>query len=347
MKMTKWIASIAVVALVSSSAMAGTTWLSTRNWEFGTLYTSVDENGNPAAGTWEADDFTPTNDFADLSTEGRWAFRPSQLRSDEDTWGIAVMDAMSGGALSGSGLQVSPGGATVFSRDPSSSTNPGYQIVGVFWGGQDQYVNISETGTATINAEDLMINLWAVDNDVLPDVLATLGRPDISEFQLPGGSGNRTAGNLFDGLIEQDWIDDGDARLLIEGKANFSGFSGAAGGVVGSSTVYLSIDDTVNATYDGLWNSAWDSGVFDLGGNTALIPNAIQSEIGNLIDPDETADIWLQFGLSEAVPAFDFDFQIRSIDDGGVQIIPEPMTMLAFGLGIGGIGSYIRKRRNA
>ncbi len=351
MKMTKWIASIAVIALVSSSAMAANVHgIETYNWEFGTLYSVRDDQGNLVPDVYNADgDFTVTDDLSDLATPGAWAYRPTELADDEDTWGIAVMYQMKkSAALTPDGLQVSKGGTTIFNAE---FDNKGYQIVGMFHGGKDKFVEILSDGSVRINAEDLKIELWAVDNNVLPDTnpSTTPGLPDIASLAVPDGLAgtNRVADNLYTGLIQQDWIDNGDARLLIEAKANYSGFGGPAGGIVGSSTVYLSIDSTVNSSYDGLWNSTWDSNLFNLGGNVGVIPNAISSEIDNLIDADETADIWLQYGLQAPTTEFDGDFQIVSIDAGGFGAIPEPMTMLAFGLGIGGIGSYIRKRRNA
>ena len=70
-----------------------------------------------------------------------------------------------------------------------------------------------------------------------------------------------------------------------------------------------------------------------------VIGNVSYGDVFTLLDVDEIIGTYDQI-----IAPGNVDTSMLLID-GTVMAIPEPMTMLAVGLGISGLGGYIRKRR--
>ena len=104
-------------------------------------------------------------------------------------------------------------------------------------------------------------------------------------------------------------------------------------------------DSSVFTTFLNLNDAAleirlWSGGAPLVGGETfqLLVADNITGNLNDIILP--TLPTGLEFDTSGLADGGDGTLKI-------VSVIPEPMTMLAIGLGISGLGGYIRKRRRA
>ena len=97
-----------------------------------------------------------------------------------------------------------------------------------------------------------------------------------------------------------------------------------------------------------LWEIVYEkSGAYDLGGGTLIMNgldgNAETISEGWLADLDGDTDYFDYDVFALTNPDYQ-DFALTSPGYGG-QPIPEPVTMMGMVLGVGGLASYLRKRR--
>lgn len=324
MRNLKLIAMLGLVILVAGPAGAVTIPSLTNGWNFfqatnhenGTAYSADEEdvwvraNAGDAWGPGQGTGAALTPDPA----PGRW-------NDEEDTWGVFAIDTIRPGV---------PVNNPATHVDVKAGEFPTYQwgsgvsdtgLVGTFYGGWDRRVEITDAtlDAFKVDVEDAVFELWAVDTAKLfNDAAGTTSTDFEGPLYEPGRRDTQsTYGN---------WVDSGDAtkELLLKGVATFFRFEGdfilPGGFFQGNTTVYINIDPN-----EGAWGS-------------------VLTEAGPLLtDPDgNQAHLWASFDLVQS----NKDWTAKSNDDGGFHVIPEPMTMLGVGMGILGLGGYIRKRRS-
>jgi len=297
-------------------------------WEFtnheqGTFYTA-DVDGT----------YTRTEAGGDWSGVGNVSqvVDPTDAVGDENTWGVFGVKIIRRGQLVEDGFN--PGLFT--SMDAASgipSENVFYEwttqadtgLAGMFYGGWDSEIVVENGLVTQASAQDAVLELYAVDTSLLKNLMsdAVGGTADHEgpQFELD----RRQALNRY-----ADWVDENDATMvpllratsktwLFQTQAVAPGFAY----VTGTTSIYWNIDSTDT---DFLWNSTWgDTGIFDdpIGGGKA--------------------DLWIQVDIVQD----NKKWFVKSNDDGGASVVPEPMTVLGVFMGVAGLGGYLRKRRTA
>jgi len=286
----------------------GVTFLASRNVDNGTAYIPTDPG-------LIGQTIDPDNPPAGVTVVGPRGGLPG-----EDSWGLALMYQIADGYLKADGTV---GAKLPIYYDNSAGMNDTW-LVGTFWGGHDTAVTFEaptapSVSTFTVLTENLQFELWAVDKAAL-DAAAQ----SIPEF-LPFDATDRTAANRYNGWMEDAMLA-GSAVKLLRGESTFVRFNGdayptATAGVyrfAGDTVAYFDIDET-DASY--LWNPTWGAnGLFE--------------------DPDGNfADMYFTWDLEAGLT-----WDTLSRDFGGVNVVPEPVTMFGIFLGISSLVGYSRKR---
>ncbi len=319
---------VGLIALVATSAMAATvpsvpngpTYLQGNNRDQGTGYfvdPSYDEGADGPLPTnpdlWPVFDGSGTQPFYQVPAAGQIG--------DEDTWGIFNLLRITPGTTTGPNDIDDAGALDDYNWDINRFGVPAdpTALVGVFHSGVDESVVVTDTGSGlfetTVKVSGAQFELWAVDMELLESNSPSIG--------VTYDAGDRTALNRMAGWLDATTL--AGATKLLTGESRFFEFTTDAFAnftFEGSTTAYFDIDP--NDPDGGVWNSTWG-----------------QSDFYTTPDGD-TADLFFSWNLLVGTDGW----AANSIDDGGVYVVPEPVTMLSLFGGVAGLGAYIRKRRS-
>ena len=237
--------------------------------------------------------------------------KPASAIGDEDSWGIFHVTTIWHG-------EMNPGGTDIIQEDPpywEIASDPGY-LQGIFWGIQDQRVEIYGPDLVRIYSTGLEFELWdttdgGTGDDYLPSDRTALNR-------LPG------------------WVD-GTGELEIAGEGAWYRYIGDAdpSGIDGQTLVYLDVE-----------SGAWLDPVYP-GDPYGLqeVWTITQGDIDGLFDTSKEYEIYQTWSVVGDLT----EPWTRSEDAarGWYVPVPEPVTMLGLFLGIGGLTGYVRRRRTA
>lgn len=206
-------------------------------------------------------------------------------------------------------------GSTTLYSDSDAPDPENVELMGIFYGVKDQTVSWS-TNSSNLPVLDITSNNVTIDLWQLP-----AGTP----YPVANGPGGRTGASTYTGMTDVPG-----AKLLARV------ISRAPGGGTPEYNSQLRFDAN-NVITDGEFNGFMD-----------IVPN-VGSE-WQLFDTNTQlggTDWWVQGDLIPTpIPGEDtFGWSFLSSDPVRANIIPEPITMGAFGLAFAGIGSYIRRRR--
>jgi len=237
----------------------------------------------------------------------------------EDNWGIARITEITDAAA-----------VTLWS--PSDT---GTEVTAIFYGEQDIYYRQLDSRRQVTNGINFHIALY---------------EDGANNWDPTGGSGARTglttyptvtdgtlllAGHSVPGLINNPGSDGGTNAEFTSTNDIATLLDPAGSGSIGGGTTFIELDaGTLLPLFD----------PEATGGSDAL--DAFQPLSGNVGLPGvEAADLRLDF--TNIVPSNVADWLIRNNDPGELQVnpIPEPLTMAGLFLGIGGLATYLRKRR--
>ena len=227
----------------------------------------------------------------------------------EDTWGIGKITRIEDPALD-----------AVW-----TTLGKGYELNVIFHSEQDIFVETQGVGPdQRIDGVGLRVDVYSNPT---------------GSFSAVGGTALRGAGNTYPGIT---------GGVLELSMLSLPGYINIAGVGAGLATQFESRFNPVTTTGDGeafveLIAGTNSYAQFNTDGWAMPGPNA--AALGGL-GFDLTADLRLQFDTSPNLLA-GTDWLVTSDDPvkGTVLLIPEPLTMMAVVLGIGGLGGYIRKRR--
>jgi len=227
----------------------------------------------------------------------------------EDTWGIGKITRIEDPALD-----------AVW-----TTLGKGHELNMIFYAEQDIYVETQGIGPdQRIDGVGLRVDVY---------------RNPTGSFSALAGTAGRGAANTYAGIT---------GGVLELSMVSLPGYINIAGVGAGLATQFESRFNPVTTTGDGeafveLIAGTNSYGQFNTDGWAMPAPNA--AVLGGL-GFDLTADLRLQFDTSPNLLA-GTDWLVTSDDPvkGNVLLIPEPLTMMAVVLGIGGLGGYIRKRR--
>jgi len=251
---------------------------------------------------------------------GVTAFAAAGEIGNEDSWGLFTFYQIQHGISDGIG-GIQPSGTVYYSNSDGSNST---WLAGVFYGGVDSSVTISNvqdpftlvtTQLFQVQADDVKFELWAIDK---ADLVNTVANPLDSNSLTNYIAASRTAANRYTG-----WVDGLHGVELLSGTSTYFQFTGqqlSGSTFAGHTLVYWNIDpNDPNA----LWNPSWGLGNYftDPHGNTA----------------DMTTDFTDVAGSR--------DWSTTSKDLGGIDVIPEPITMIGLLMSVVGVGGYVRRRR--
>ena len=218
------------------------------------------------------------------------------------------------------GGQVAPDGSAHYDNSDGEEDT---WLVGMFWGANDTQAVLDEPSASgtfqdlDVKAEHQHFEIYAVEK-------TQLNPPAGAEISLIDYTPNtRTAENRYTGWLDPASWAPGTYQKLLSGVSTYFQFTGQAYDnqqFQGDTIVFFNIDENDPT---GLWNYTW--------GTQAI-----------LTDPDgNLADAYMSWDLDPSGQ----DWDTYSSDQGGVYVIPEPMTMAGLMLGIGSLVGYIRRRR--
>lgn len=310
------LAALGIILAVMGTANAvslkpGPLVFKTFNWEVGIGYDgTIGKTYFRSAATPGYDAMNPNHL---LFTDASFSAFPTGagLLPDEDTFGLFEVTQLWDGTVTGGGTDIASG-VKYWDKGDNSE-----YLRGMFWGGQDQRVFIGDDGlggkTITVYSTGLQWNLYEMPADYAMS-------PQVDPAMEPG---DRDGMDYFTG-----WRGNGEGILQAEGAASFFRFIGetSAGAVNGQTLVYL---DVTNGAWEGQPNVLMDFW------NVPTIP-----ALGGLFNDDAPTDLKQTWTiLSEAGP------WTKSEDVGkGFVVVPEPVTMMAFFLGVSSLVGYSRKR---
>ena len=309
-------------ALTVPSVPSGVMYTPSRNQDNGTAYWINDPTMLPLGSPIT---FNPDSAPAYISSAG-----PRDGLTGEDGWGLALMRDIADGIFkpATNTVEADPLGTYYYELTNASDT----WLVGMFWGTHDTSVQIkSQTGTDPTSStfktsfevlsSELHFELWAVEKGVITGDPTNypINKDNLQQYV----DGFRQASNQYTNWLDPDkatWA--GKAVKLLDGVTTYHKFVGellANQKFTGHTDAYFDVDETGS----GLWDPYWGTG-------------------GMFTDPDgNTADMYLAWDLETGQRNWD----TTSHDFGGVNVVPEPVTMASLFLGIGCLSRYIRKRR--
>lgn len=118
------------------------------------------------------------------------------------------------------------------------------------------------------------------------------------------------------------------SSLTLTGNSNGASLTGLFAG-----------QNAYRATYNGSTDWAYLNGSFSTGSWTSQTVSGRQPTVGLFTINDTLTSIQSEYKFT--LSAFD---QASGTSTFYVQPVPEPLTMIAFGMGIAGVGGYIRRR---
>ena len=338
MRQTKLVVALALVMAVSSTAWAigiptdGPFVITLNNWDMGTIYTEyAPANVHdltktlPAPGSW--------NTAADRLWDSTIDFNEPDL---EDGWGVFVIDHIYYGkftAVGGIGIDET--------RDPYYAlASSDKALVGMFYSIKDTTLGLPGPGGEQLTTSNNMdVKIWEQDKydgggDMFAEV-GSAGRLALDEYagmgNYAGGGPNATLWAELEG--ETGFIPaDPNAEMAsvfqpdyLAGSGNAKMFLDCIGGMMYTDYVLPGL-------------------VTDYFG-TQTAPGA-NGETCHLF-MNMTTDVNNPINVVGGINGDGNDWTAVSNDDVVGYAIPEPMTLVAVGLAVTGLGGYIRKRRAA
>jgi hypothetical protein len=200
--------------------------------------------------------------------------------------------------------------SSLWTYTPFDLTSTGQQIIAPFFGDVDTRSHGEPTryGVDTVGGRNAFGVNW-IDVDYY--ISSSSHGTQLNTFQLV--------------MIDRSDVNPGDFDFefnydQIRWETGFA--SGGSGGLGGSSARAGYSNGTGDAgTFYELYGSAINGAFLDTNSSTGLIYNSLNSPVSGR-----------------------YVFEVRS---GHVVVIPEPLTMLAVGMGITGLAGYIRRRKHA
>jgi len=270
----------------------------------------------------------------------------------DDSWGIIVVTGIYPGTVgSGNPPDIAP-----------DTNNPlwlpgqdGQELVGVFWGAQDQAVAVVAAGPLNpayeiAESTDLKFALWDQKQGTLGDPAALkLGSAerganpwDFGEAAGPHGMGltyDAAASVYLTGQSQKGFV-----GQVLPGHAEFvttfypdMTTQGSANTFLGVGDLGLDInsDGSVDAQDVGAANDYYDTDFF-----SAVVP-------GYQTTADLHLTMFTKANNPTNQPGYDsgYDWTATNEDNIDGAFVPEPVTMLSAVLGVAGLAGYIRRRR--
>ena len=259
-------------------------------------------------------------------------------RGGEDSWGIFRINTIFEADVTVPGVDIIEDDNAILWDDGGHRPT---ELIGIFYGIQD--IGFSQSaGTQTIESTGFTYEVWE----------QPYGSFDAAGGFLQGSAGRGATANSYNGIGTNGGVAGATLWLSGVGTEGFQGYYWGGGaatdtdfvgtytpnqvGSTGSATMWLSV------TGGSLGGPGWPNLDSDFFVNpTAGAPNADIRAIFN------TKSNNINNSVGGGSPALG-DWTVTSSDiTTGIYVVPEPMTMLAVGLAVGGLGGYIRKRRMA
>jgi hypothetical protein len=268
---------------------------------------------------------------------------PTGGEGSEDGWGVFQIDTIWKGDMVGTN-----------NIDAIDITNPLYnitdaaqtvEIIGMYYDRMDTLVRFNDDDSNGVwdlgdDSQDIefvgdQVEIFAQSKNTFRDLTrAFLSDPNAdggdagSSARLPGvdhyiGIGYDANGNPIAGATQV---------LTLAGEPGYWGTDPNTEGLADFTPEGTSGTGDVDIFYSvtgGTEAARWDTGAF------------IPQKIGNFLN----ADFRLHVTDSAVTQDPNFDWLVTSSDPLTAVVIPEPLTMLAVGLGIGGLAGYVRRRR--
>jgi hypothetical protein len=267
---------------------------------------------------------------------------------EEDTWGVFSIDQILKGQVT------TLGGITAI-----DITNPlwvsgdnSQELAGMFWGGTDLNVSLDVAGTQTVESNLLEIAVWEQTAGSYNDgslgsgaragtfTYPTVGVPGAApgaSLWLTGAAQPGFIGNVMPGVTDLVSLFNPDPTVILPG------------GGQGSAAAYISLGP--NAAGVGSANVFYDNNFFV---RPAVTADMFLSQTTFVNNPTNTPAGVAQPALlpdgvtpnpiaGQITPVF--DWTVTDSDPVVAYFVPEPVTLFTAFLGVGALGSYIRKRR--
>ncbi len=267
-------------------------------WVSGTTYSGLDD------GT-----YTDPSVFGPKGTSG------PDAKPGEDTWGIFKITTLNTGEVQVPHKTISSSGDT----PPFSDGTGGRELVGIFWGGQDQAVTVDGTVTSTESA-GLKVAIWEQDAGTFNE----------------GGPGARNSDPWDYTTIG----DDPSSSLWLTAETTPGFFTSAAFPTQTEFTSTFDISGGVGAF------AGTSLGYFQV----ASLAGLGEGSANSIFDTD-----WFWGDVDEDVYKADFRFFMNTEVDDTWSLngqdpltsvaVPEPITMFAAISGLGGLGMYLKRRK--
>ena len=281
------------------------------DWDEGRVYTGL-----------LADNQTPVTVGQVYAPGDLQSIAPKGPAGVGDAWGIMRVETIYNATLTG------PNSMTIGSTLLYGYGDSGTELAGIFYGRQDDQIIFNADGSQTIYSDPLGYYGDRVDLYIQPAGTAANWATGMAG---PGASG---AAGVYPNIG-----DDPDSTLVLTGYVTPGFFNGGTDGVFSKFTpagntgegtygLYLTWDGGTDLNRFG--SPAWP-GIFPFFGGPGA-PFDADARLKGTISPTiyPLADPWL---VNTSDPAFMY------------VAVPEPVTMAGMLLGIGCLGSYLRKRR--
>lgn len=280
------------------------------NWDEGRVYTGLLTNGDPV---------TVGTVYTSAQLQ---SIAPKGPAGVGDAWGIFRVETIFDAALTG------PNSMTIGSTQLYGHGDEGTELVGIFYGRQDDTIVFNADGSQTINSDPLGYFGDRIDLYIQPVGTAANW---INGMAGPGAS---AVAGTYPGIG-----DDPDSTLVLTGFIT-PGFSN--GGLDGSFSNFTPQGATGEGTF-GLYLT-WDGGT-DLNRFGSPTTPGIFPFFGGPGAPFD-ADARLKGTISPTIFPLADPWLVNTSDPAFMYVtVPEPVTMAGVLLGIGCLGRYIRRRR--
>lgn len=234
----------------------------------------------------------------------------------EDSWGIFTVNTINVGAVLVPGASILQTGPQVW-----STATPGNVLVGIFWGEVDNALNVAAGGVTTAYGTGLNIAIWEqAPGFTLAGALPS-GRVGASPWDYTGIGG---AGSTlwFTGVSSPGFYTGVGLDPTAEFDSQFT--PTAPGDIAGSAHSWIDAAP-ITGLGTGSINSRVDTNFFLGAGG-------------------ENADVRLQITTTSLDPTNTTNFTVSDSDPVTAFAVPEPLTMFGVVMGLGSVGTYIRRR---
>jgi len=316
-------------AFPSARAYTGPIVLQLGSADWGTSY-----EGDSDTYTWDGTTWVPDTSGNNLTVH------PAQGHiAGEDTWGWFAVNAIYEGEVLTPHENI--GQAVGSPALWSSSSTDGKELIGMFWGEKDTVVVLEASGLFSVEGSGFKFAIWEQDAG------SFAAANPFSATNTPFNSVHRGANPWdFTGIG-----DDASSVLWASGIGQ-TGFAGT----IASTTFTTSFNPLLTVGSKGQGNATLSIQEFAAGeGPTGTGTANDYLNTDYFISPvtGETGDITLQFTTTSINPFNEprdnplKDATVSNNDPAAVNFVPEPITMLGLLIGVGSVGGYIRRRRQA